>query len=168
MEVDPVRAGVIVAVAILVVILFSALIGAVLSRRGSVMMHGEQEIMRVHESGRTLGVWLKMLATLGLYAIPWRSRSWVLTDRRLIRHTGVINIRERSIPLKNIQDVNYSASLLGRLLDYGNLDVESAGQDDQEAMVNVGRAGAFRAAIFDAIEHFGADDYPGRRDEPRR
>lgn len=124
---------------------------------------GEQEIMRVRESGRTLKLWLKMLGTLGFYTIPWRSRCWILTDRRLIRHTGVINIEERSIPLKNIQDVNYEATLLGRILNYGNLDVESAGQDDVEAMVNVGKAAAFRTAIFDAIEHFGADDYPGRR-----
>ena len=58
---------------------------------------GEVEIMRVHESGRTLKFWLKMIFTLGLYAIAWRSRSWILTDRRLIRHTGVINIEERSI-----------------------------------------------------------------------
>lgn len=122
----------------------------------------EHEIMRVHESGRTLRLWLKMIATLGFYSIPWRSRCWILTDRRLIRHTGVINIQERSIPLKNIQDVNYSATFLGRMLDYGNLDVESAGQDDQEAMLNVGRAADFRAAIFEAMEHYGDDDGPGR------
>lgn len=125
---------------------------------------GEQEIMRVHESGHTLKLWLKMLVTLGLYTIPWRSRCWILTDRRLIRHTGVINIQERSIPLKNIQDVNYSASVLGRILNYGNLDVESASETEAtEAMVNVGNAAAFRSAIFEAIENFGADDYPGRR-----
>ena len=123
----------------------------------------EQEIMRVYESGRTFRLWLKMLFTLGLYTIPWRSRSWILTDRRLIRHTGVINIQERSIPLKNIQDVNYTASLLGRMLNYGNLDVESAGHDDEESMVNVGRAAEFRAAIFEAMEHYGDDEYPGRR-----
>ena len=122
----------------------------------------EQEIMRVHESGKTLKFWLKMIFTLGLYTIPWRSRSWILTDRRLIRHTGVLNIQERSIPLKNIQDVNYTASLLGRMFNYGNLDVESAGQEDSEAMVNVGRAAPFRAAIFEAMEHYGDDDYPGR------
>lgn len=126
------------------------------------MQNNEQEIMRVRESGRTLTLWLKMIGTLGLYTIPWRSRCWILTDRRLIRHTGVINIQERSIPLKNIQDVNYSATLLGRMLDYGTLDVESAGHDAQEAMVNVGGAAKFRAAIFDAIEQFGSDDYPGR------
>jgi uncharacterized membrane protein YdbT with pleckstrin-like domain len=126
--------------------------------------HGEQEIMRVHESGHTLKLWLKMLVTLGLYTIPWRSRCWILTDRRLIRHTGVINIQERSIPLKNIQDVNYSASVLGRILHYGNLDVESASETEAtEAMVNVGNAAAFRSAIFEAIENFGADDFPGRR-----
>jgi uncharacterized membrane protein YdbT with pleckstrin-like domain len=125
-------------------------------------MHGEREIMRVRESGRRLALWLKMIGTLGLYTIPWRSRCWVLTDRRLIRHTGVINIEERSIPLKNIQDVNYSASLFGRMLGFGNLEVESAGQVDQEQMRNVGKAAEFRTAIFDAIEHFGADDYSGR------
>jgi uncharacterized membrane protein YdbT with pleckstrin-like domain len=123
----------------------------------------EQEIMRVHESGKTLTFWLKMIFTLGLYTIPWRSRSWILTDRRLIRHTGVLNIQERSIPLKNIQDVNYTASLLGRMFNYGNLDVESAGQEDQEAMINVGRAADFRAAIFEAMEHYGEEDFPGRR-----
>ena len=125
---------------------------------------GEVEIMRVHESGRRLTFWLKMVFTLGLYAIPWRSRSWILTDRRLIRHTGVINIQERSIPLKNIQNVDYNASLLGRMLGYGNLRVESAGDsdDDAEEMVDVGRAGEFRARIFEAMEHYGSDDYPGR------
>ena len=124
---------------------------------------GEVEVMRVHESGRTLMFWLKIIFTLGLYTIAWRSRSWILTDRRLIRHTGVINIQERSIPLKNIQDVSYTASLLGRILNYGNLDVESAGQDNQEAMVNVGHAAEFRAAIFEAMEHYGEEDFPGRR-----
>ena len=125
-------------------------------------MDTEHEIMTVRESPRTLKFWLKMLGTLGLYTIAWRSRRWVLTDRRLVRYTGVINIEERSIPLKNIQDVKYSASLLGRRLGYGNLDVEGGGQEDSEAMVNVGRAAPFRAAIFEAMEHYGDDDYPGR------
>jgi uncharacterized membrane protein YdbT with pleckstrin-like domain len=127
------------------------------------VVNTEREIMRVHESGKTLVFWLKMLVTLGLYAIPWRSRCWILTDRRLIRHTGVLNIQERSIPLANIQDVNYTASLLGRLLNYGNLEVESAGQEDEEAMIGVGRAADFRAAIFEAMEHYGEEDAPGRR-----
>src|SRR3954462_9195416 len=99
----------------------------------TMMANTEQEIMRVHESGKTLGFWLKMIFTLGLYTIPWRSRSWILTDRRLIRHSGVINIQERSIPLKNIQNVDYNASLLGRMLSYGNLRVESAGDSDDDA-----------------------------------
>jgi len=138
--------------------------GVVRRREDTTMVaNTEQEIMRVHESGKTLKLWLKMIFTLGLYAIPWRSRSWILTDRRLIRHTGVLNIQERSIPLKNIQDVNYTASLLGRMFNYGNLDVESAGQEDQEAMINVGRAADFRSAIFEAMEHYGEEDFPGRR-----
>jgi uncharacterized membrane protein YdbT with pleckstrin-like domain len=126
------------------------------------MTGGEQEIMRVRESGRTFKLWLKMLVSLGFYTFAWRSKTWILTDRRLIRHTGVININERSIPLKNIQDVSFSATLLGRMLDYGNLDVESAGDEDVEAMVNVGRAAEFRTKIFEAIEQFGSDDRAGR------
>lgn len=128
----------------------------------------EVEVMRVYESGRRPAFWLKMLFTLGLYTIPWRSRSWILTDRRLIRHTGVINIQERSIPLKNIQNVDYNASLIGRMFNYGNLRVESAGDsdDDAEEMVHVGRASEFRSRIFEAMEHYGSDDYPGRTDQP--
>jgi uncharacterized membrane protein YdbT with pleckstrin-like domain len=76
----------------------------------------------------------------------------------------VINIQERSIPLKNIQNVDYSSSLIGRIFNYGNLRVESAGdsEDDAEEMVNVGRAGEFRSKIFEAMENYGSSDYPGR------
>jgi uncharacterized membrane protein YdbT with pleckstrin-like domain len=82
----------------------------------------------------------------------------------------VINIEERSIPLKNIQNVDYNASLIGRMFNYGNLRVESAGDsaDDAEQMVNVGHAGEFRERIFAAMENYGADDYPGRQHQQPR
>jgi hypothetical protein len=52
------------------------------------------------------------------------------------------------------------------MFNYGNLRVESAGDsDDAELMNNVGRAGEFRAKIFEAMENYGSDDYPGRRHE---
>ncbi|CAA9577134.1 MAG: hypothetical protein AVDCRST_MAG88-2927 [uncultured Thermomicrobiales bacterium] len=106
-------------------------------------MGGEQEIMRVRESGRTFKLWLKMLVSLGFYRFAWRSKSWILAGRRLIRHTGVININEGSIPLKNIQDVGYSATLLG-------------------AMVNVSRAAEFRNKNVEAVGQFDADERASR------
>lgn len=115
-------------------------------------MDEAREIMPVRESDRTLTLWLKRRFALGPDAIPWRTRSWIPTDWRLVRHTGIVNIQERPIPPRHIQDVNYKASLLGRLLGYGNLAVASAGQDNVGVRVVVGRAGQFQQAIFDTME----------------
>lgn len=63
----------------------------------------------------------------------WRGWEWnvahiVVTDRRIFEVSGLIARRVASMPLTKVTDMTYHRSLLGRLLGYGELRVESPGQ----------------------------------------
>jgi uncharacterized membrane protein YdbT with pleckstrin-like domain len=63
----------------------------------------------------------------------WRGWEWnvahiVVTDRRIFEVSGLISRRVASMPLTKVTDMTYHRSLLGRLLGYGDLRVESPGQ----------------------------------------
>lgn len=77
---------------------------------------------------------------LGAFAIffmvrfAWRGWEWnvahiVVTDRRIFEVSGLIARRVASMPLTKVTDMTYHRSLLGRLLGYGDLRVESPGQE---------------------------------------
>ena len=53
----------------------------------------------------------------------------VVTDQRIFEVSGVLTRKVASMPLTRVTDMTYRRSLLGRLLGYGDLIVESAGQD---------------------------------------
>ena len=55
--------------------------------------------------------------------------SFAATDRRVLRVEGVINKSFPMMRLQKITDMRLDQPLLGRLLGYGTLTIESAGQD---------------------------------------
>jgi uncharacterized membrane protein YdbT with pleckstrin-like domain len=75
-----------------------------------------------------------LLALLLLYLrLLWRIAEWVveriyLTDRRLFLVNGILTRRVSALPLPKLTDLMFERSPAGRLLGYGKLVVESAGQ----------------------------------------
>lgn len=76
----------------------------------------------------------------GLFALVfaarlgWRTWQWyvdriVVTDQRIFEVSGILTRKVASMPLTRVTDMTYRRSLLGRMLGYGDLIVESAGQD---------------------------------------
>ncbi|HWL65097.1 MAG TPA: PH domain-containing protein, partial [Actinomycetota bacterium] len=59
----------------------------------------------------------------------WRADRIVVTDRRIFEVSGVLTRKVASMPLVKMTDITYRRSVLGRLLGYGELIVETAGQD---------------------------------------
>jgi len=90
------------------------------------------------------GVGLKLALTLlalglaGLWTIAvwarWSSASITLTDQRLVLEQGILRRRTKVIALDRVQDVATSVSPLGRLLDYGRVEVAAAGLNSTEAL----------------------------------
>ena len=59
----------------------------------------------------------------------WRADRVVVTDRRIFEVSGLLSRKVASMPLAKMTDITYHRSLLGRILGYGELIVETAGQD---------------------------------------
>jgi membrane protein YdbS with pleckstrin-like domain len=59
----------------------------------------------------------------------WRADRIVVTDRRIFEVSGVLTRKVASMPLAKMTDITYRRSILGRLFGYGELIVETAGQD---------------------------------------
>jgi uncharacterized membrane protein YdbT with pleckstrin-like domain len=62
-------------------------------------------------------------------AILWWIERIVITDKRVMLAQGLIVHNIAMIPLTKVTDLTFRRSLRGRILGYGTLVVESAGQD---------------------------------------
>ncbi|HEX2294824.1 MAG TPA: PH domain-containing protein [Actinomycetota bacterium] len=81
-----------------------------------------------------------LLDTLGgLFALwfllrfLWRAWEWwvdriFVTEKRIFEVSGLLTRKVASMPLGNLTDMTYQRSLWGRILGYGELIVETAGQ----------------------------------------
>jgi membrane protein YdbS with pleckstrin-like domain len=76
-----------------------------------------------------------VLVAVMLLRLLWRYLSWrsdvvVVTDRRILRSQGVLTRNIGSVSLGAITDLTCRRPLLGRMLGYGDLVVETAGRSD--------------------------------------
>jgi uncharacterized membrane protein YdbT with pleckstrin-like domain len=70
------------------------------------------------------------LLRLAYQVLLWRFDRFVVTDQRMLEISGIIRKRVASMPLSKLTDLTFTQSLLGRtFLHYGDLHVETAGQD---------------------------------------
>jgi Bacterial PH domain len=60
--------------------------------------------------------------------VQWWVTRIIVTDRRIVEVSGVVSRRVASMPLPQVTDTTYHRSILGRLLGYGDLVVESPGR----------------------------------------
>jgi hypothetical protein len=58
----------------------------------------------------------------------WRTDEYVITNRRLLKVTGIINKRSADSNLEKINDAVLEVNLIGRILDYGDLDILTAAE----------------------------------------
>jgi membrane protein YdbS with pleckstrin-like domain len=72
---------------------------------------------------------LIVAARFGWRVWQWHSDRIVVTDQRIFEVSGILTRRVASMPLTRVTDMTYQRSLLGRILGYGDLIIESAGQD---------------------------------------
>jgi membrane protein YdbS with pleckstrin-like domain len=73
------------------------------------------------------------LALLAIVRFAYKALEWwvekiLVSDRRFMIVSGVLTRRVTMMPLSKVTDVTYERTPLGRLLGYGSLVVESAGQ----------------------------------------
>ena len=79
-------------------------------------------------------IWISILVGLSLLLIPafyhlkHKIVRYTLTDSKIEIDEGLISKRTRNVPLRTIQDVTVSATVPQRMLGFGNLIIENAGE----------------------------------------
>jgi Bacterial PH domain len=73
--------------------------------------------------------WLIGLSRLAFKTFEWSDEYFAVTSVRVILVHGITVRRVDMMPLKKITDLTLNRSLLGRMLGYGTVVLESAGQD---------------------------------------
>ena len=102
-----------------------------------------------------LGV-MAAAARLLWQTLEWWSRIYVLTDRRLIRRTGVLRVAVFEAPLRNIQHTSVFMMLRERLFGLGSIGFATAGSDVFDAFwVMVRKPFAVHRVVVDAIRRYG-------------
>ena len=87
-------------------------------------------------TGVNIPAWISVLAGLSLLLIPafyhlkQKLVRFTLTDSKIEIDQGLISRTTRNVPLRTIQDVTVSATAPQRMLGFGNLVIETAGDTD--------------------------------------
>jgi uncharacterized membrane protein YdbT with pleckstrin-like domain len=81
--------------------------------------------------GLSLGSFALIVAGLLFFAWRWwhwKTDEYIITSRRLLKVEGIVNKRSADSNLEKINDAILDENLLGRLLDYGDLDILTAAE----------------------------------------
>lgn len=82
----------------------------------------------------------------------WWFTSYVLTNERLIRRSGILSRAGLEMPLENINDVRFSQSVFERILRSGDVLVESAGERGQSRFADIPEPEDFHSLIYKVRE----------------
>ncbi|MCB1245785.1 MAG: PH domain-containing protein [Acidimicrobiia bacterium] len=106
--------------------------------------------------GGSLIVWsLALIAILIAIVKPlvdWWFTRYVLTTERLITRKGLIAQSGIEIPLDRITNVNFSQTVIERMLGAGDLLVESAGETGQSQFSDIPHPDRFQATLYKVRE----------------
>jgi uncharacterized membrane protein YdbT with pleckstrin-like domain len=95
---------------------------------------------------------LGALAVAGFWAIvvwwQWASASFTITDQRVLLLSGVISRTSKVIALDRVQDVSTRQRVLGRIFNYGTVEIDAAGAAGAESLDHVPRPNDFRDEVF--------------------
>ncbi len=92
-------------------------------------------------TGWNIPAWFAVLAGLSMLLIPAfyqlkrKLVRYTLTDSKIEIDEGLISKTTRNVPLRTIQDVTVSATVVQRMLGFGNLIIENAGETESRIIL---------------------------------
>lgn len=110
------------------------------------------------------------LILLGWEVLRYANQEYIITNRRVIQTSGVINKRAADSSLEKINDADLSQSLLGRMFNFGDLDVLTASDAGIDRFRMIHAPVEFKRAMLDAKHDYEQDMArgPGSSSPPLR
>lgn len=84
--------------------------------------------------------------------LRWVTTDYVFTDRRIIVRSGIITRQGKDIPLSKVNNVSFEVPAMGRVLNYGALLIQSAGENDGLTVKDVPDVEQIQRSIYEYIE----------------
>lgn len=88
--------------------------------------------------------WIIVIVALVLFVpfvlvafLRWLTTQYVFTNRRIITRQGIVAKRGRDMPLSKVQNVSFDIPVMGRLLNYGALKIDSANAEGDLIIADV-------------------------------
>ena len=100
-----------------------------------------------------LGLWIIVLR-LTWALLQWWARSYILTDRRIIRQEGVLNVSLFECSLDRLQNTYISRTVVQRILGLGTILFATASGPIEAMWLHVARPATVHKAITEAAERF--------------
>jgi uncharacterized membrane protein YdbT with pleckstrin-like domain len=99
---------------------------------GETVLHRGRVSLWPHAAKIVLGILLLPLFGLGLVFFIWvfviyRTTEIAITNKRIIAKFGFVSRRTVEINLQKIESIQVDQNVLGRMLDYGTINVAGAG-----------------------------------------
>jgi membrane protein YdbS with pleckstrin-like domain len=83
-----------------------------------------------------------------------RSHDYVLTNRRVVLEEGILSRRSVDASLGKINTVEHRQTLWGRLLGYGEVEIDTASETGTTRYHGISRPLEFKRAILSAVEGY--------------
>lgn len=96
----------------------------------------EKVIIKARENPMSCGCITYSVLSLGLYLLIWATRELTVTNKRVVWTTGLFGRSEKSIPLNRVTDVGVTSGLMGQMIGYGDVRIESAGGPGTEIVAS--------------------------------
>jgi len=97
----------------------------------------------------------------------WWNKQYIITSMRVIQISGVINKNLTDSSLEKVNDVKLSQSIVGRIFDYGNVEILTASELGANLFRRIGNPVGFKTAMMNAkqeLEH-GGESLPKHGDD---
>jgi uncharacterized membrane protein YdbT with pleckstrin-like domain len=92
------------------------------------------------------------LVSMGRDYVIWGNRKYIVTSRRVIQLSGVFSKNVTDSSLEKVNDVKMEQSFLGRLLDYGDIEILTASELGVNLFRRIGGPIRFKTAMLNAKE----------------
>ena len=83
-----------------------------------------------------------------------RSYEHILTNRRLIQQTGILRKQSMDARLDKVNNVEHWQTLWGRILGYGDVEIDTASEHGATRFRSISRPLEFKSAIVGAAEAY--------------
>ncbi len=134
----------------------AAILGALLLVIVQAVAQPDQNVSNV------LGLAAALLFIVGLAVLVWevlryQNQQYVITNRRVLQVSGVINKHSGDSSLEKINDADLSQSVLGRMFNFGDLDVLTAADAGIDRMRMIHDPVGFKRTMLDAKHEYEMD-----------